>query len=322
MNRFLHSFAVVFISLAVTLAPSPLWACACGCGSFDVQTVVMAAPEGAYPMQGGRPASTRPGGLVYLEYDNANQDQNWSGSRSASSDNNSDKLLRTDFITAGVQYMFNARWGMMAEVPVWNRLFKTVDDNGDTVTLHDTALADIRLRGVYTGFSSAMTSGLTFGVKLPTGDFKAAGFDRDSQIGTGGTDLLLGAYHLGTITRDARWTWFSNVLLDQPVLSAGGYRPGAEGDVLIGASFRGWEFAGLRVSPLAQAIGSLRGRDSGTLAHSGDTGYARLLAGPGLHLAAGRLVADAAVNFPVAQDVNGNQLMAAQYWKLSAGWRF
>ncbi len=43
-----------------------------------------------------------------------------------------------------------------------------------------------------------MSSGLSLGVKLPTGDWTYPNFDRDTSIGTGTTDLLLGGYHLGT----------------------------------------------------------------------------------------------------------------------------
>ena len=39
-----------------------------------------------------------------------------------------------------------------------------------------------------------MSTGLIFGVKLPTGDWKFAGFDRDTEIGSGSTDVLVGGY--------------------------------------------------------------------------------------------------------------------------------
>jgi hypothetical protein len=314
----------LLVALAVLLSsPSPALACSCGCGLFDVQAAAMAADAGGdYPVQSGGPPAARRGGYVFLEYDDVDQNQNWRGSRRASADDNEDKRLRTGFFTLGAQYMFGGSWGAMADLPVWTRGFKTVDDDGNLVSFHDTGIADVRLRAVYTGFSEDRSAGITFGLKLPTGDYKAAGFDRDSQIGTGSTDVLLGAYRTGKLTDDGGLTWFGNLLFDQPALTAGGYRPGAELDALLGAMFRGWEAGGARVSPLAQAIFSARGRDTGTLAHPDDTGYGRLLVGPGVHLSAGRFVADAGVGFPVAQNVNGNQLMAARYWRLSAGWRF
>ena len=75
---------------------------------------------------------------------------------------------------------------------------------------------DIRLEGIYTGFSDDMSSGLTFGVKLPTGDDShndAYGdIDRDSEIGTGSTDVLLGGFHRHRLTRDGSFTWFAQAL--------------------------------------------------------------------------------------------------------------
>ena len=47
---------------------------------------------------------------------------------------------------------------------------------------------------MYTGFSKDMSKGLIFGVKLPTGDYTAANFDRDTQIGTGSTDSSSAAF--------------------------------------------------------------------------------------------------------------------------------
>ncbi len=40
---------------------------------------------------------------------------------------------------------------------------------------------------MYTGFSDDMSKGIIFGLKLPSGSYTAAGFDRDTQIGTGST---------------------------------------------------------------------------------------------------------------------------------------
>jgi hypothetical protein len=48
--------------LAMSLAPRIGWACACGCGVFDVGTGLM-LPEGA-------------GGMVYVNYDYQDQDHN------------------------------------------------------------------------------------------------------------------------------------------------------------------------------------------------------------------------------------------------------
>ncbi len=39
------------------------------------------------------------------------QNKNWSGTSKAPAANNDDKDIRSNFYTAGVQYMFNRDWG-------------------------------------------------------------------------------------------------------------------------------------------------------------------------------------------------------------------
>lgn len=182
--------------LVGVLAPGAAFACACGCGVFDVATSSM-LPEG-------------PGGMAYLNYDYQDQNQNWSGNSYAPAANNGDKEIKTHFMTIGLQYMFNRSWGVQGEVPVWNRTFTTDLNFGaggpDIVSRNWTGLGDIRLKGIYTGFSEDLSSGLTFGVKLPTGS--ASHFDdvvdRDTQISSGSTDLLLGGFHRARFG-DSHW---------------------------------------------------------------------------------------------------------------------
>jgi hypothetical protein len=178
-------------------------ACACGCGVFEVGNPQM------FP--------TDTGGTAYLEYDYMDQNKNWSGTSHAPAANNDDKDIRADFWTAGVQYLFNRKWGVMAEVPYVDRHFETTDeDTGDIVNFNHAAIGDIRLRGIYTGFSPDMSTGVTFGLKLPTGDHSFAGFDPDTSIGSGSTDLLLGAFHSAALTSNAEWDWFVNGQINLP----------------------------------------------------------------------------------------------------------
>ena len=161
-------------SLSLTLTPTPSLACACGCGVFDVGT--------------GKMMPTDVGGTVWLEYDFMDQNQNWSGMSSAPAGNNPDKRIATNFLTAGVQYMFSRSWGVEVEVPYWGRTFKTETDDpnpGDVQSFNHSALGDVRVKGVYTGFSDDMSTGITFGIKLASGDFTYEIFDRDTSIGTG-----------------------------------------------------------------------------------------------------------------------------------------
>src|SRR5208337_4617788 len=99
--------AAVFL---IGLTPSLSWACACGCGVFEVATPSL-LPTGA-------------GGMVWTEYDYMNQYIDWHATTPASGFYNNDKRLETNFVTVGGQYMFNRSWGAMLEVPYWERNYR------------------------------------------------------------------------------------------------------------------------------------------------------------------------------------------------------
>jgi hypothetical protein len=305
--------------LAGMLAPGVVHACACGCGVFDVATSSM-LPNG-------------PGGMAYLQYDFQDQDRNWNGSSQAPSVNNPDKQIETDFITAGLQYMFNSNWGLQLEVPFDYRTFKTVTANPNapnpgvsTATVNWGALGDIRLEGIYTGFLPDQSVGVTFGLKVPTGDWtynNAYGdVDRDSEIGTGSTDILLGGFYRGNITKDEKWDWFAQGLLDMPVLIQAGYRPGVELDTAAGIDYKGFSLGRMRISPVAQVIFSERTSDGGSNANPDNSGYQRILLSPGIefHIHPVKIYAD--VELPVYQNFTGDQLAASVLYKVSASWMF
>ncbi len=120
-----------FIGILFGLSPAAAFACACGCGVFDIGTASL-FPSGS-------------GGVAYLEYDYMNQNKNWSGTSSSASENNTDKQIRTQFYTAGVNYMFNHDWGVMVKVPYWNRDFTTDVGGGDIQTFNSKSVGDIRV---------------------------------------------------------------------------------------------------------------------------------------------------------------------------------
>src|SRR5271170_5176479 len=306
--------------LAGMLAPSLVHACACGCGVFDVATSSM------FPTIGDN-------GMAYLQFDYQDQNRNWSGTSTAPAANNDDKEISTDFVTLGLQYMFNSSWGAQVEVPYDYRSFKTDIGGGDIVTRNWSQLGDIRLEGIYTGFFADQSAGVTFGVKLPTGSFNFDPdvVDRDSQLGTGSTDILLGGFYRGNITKDEKWDWFAQGLLDVPTLIQDQYRPGVEFNSAAGIDYKGFSLGRVRISPVVQAIFSCRTSDTGANA-SGDanddpaggvsSGYQRLMLSPGIefHIHPVKIYAD--VEIPVLQNFTGNQLAAPVLFKVSMSYMF
>jgi hypothetical protein len=290
-------------AVSLMLAPAAAWACACGCGVFEV------GPNMLIPMNMGP--------TLFAEYDFMDQARNWSGTSSAPATANDDKEIKTNFMTVGGRYMVGENWGITAQVPLWNRIFKT-DTGSGVATFEHTALGDVRITAAYSGFSDDMSTNVIVGVKLPTGDYSYAGFDRDTEIGTGSTDILLGLSQTGTITRDGDWTWYGQILWDKPLLKTAGYTPGSEFDGALGIAYSGIAIGGgLQITPYVQAIGSSRIKDRGMDADPPNTGYDRIMLSPGIAIATDKWKIYADVEFPVYQYMNGDQLVAHQLFKLA-----
>src|SRR5471030_2466216 len=82
-------------SLLILFAPAlpRARACACGCGVYEVGT------DSMFPHDTGQ--------MFFLENDFQDQNRNWHGAATAPAANNPDQDIRTDFVTAGLQSMFN-----------------------------------------------------------------------------------------------------------------------------------------------------------------------------------------------------------------------
>jgi hypothetical protein len=300
LRQFGASLAPVILC-GILAAPSPALACACGCSVFEVGTSSL-LPSG-------------PGGTVFLEYDLLDQTKNWSGSSSAPKADNDDKHIRSNFYVAGGQYMFNDEWGVMAELPYTER-FQASADSGAVESSSHSSIGDARLMGVYSGFSPDMSSGVVFGVKLPTGDHNFAGFDTDVQIGSGSTDLLLGGYHSGELNTTGDWVWYAQALWQHEVATREHYVPGSERNASLGISYNDWSVGDVRIAPIVQALYSGRGHDTGDAGDPSNTGYDRALVAPGISFATQDWTLYADVELPVWQHVTGNQLIAPAAFKV------
>jgi len=269
------------------------------------------------------------GRTFFLEDDFQDQTQNWSGSSRAPTADNPDRDIRTNFATAGFQAMFNRSWGVQLSVPYESRHFETTGGatGADPVSLDWSGPGDLRIRGIYTGFSPDLSSGLTFGLKLPTGSFThndAFGdIDRDTEIGSGSTDVLLGGFSRGDLAAGHGWSWFAQADLDLPEFARDQYRPGLEVDAAAGMYHRGWTIGTATITPMAQVKVSARARDSGARATIPvASGFRRILIAPGIEWDMHPVAVYADVEVPVYQHFIGNQLSAPVLFKLSASYMF
>jgi hypothetical protein len=300
---------------ALALLPSIGRACACGCGIYEVGTGSM-VPTGS-------------GVSTFLDYNYQDQDRNWSGDSRAPAADNPDRDIRTSAFTYGFQDMFSRSWGIRLEVPYEVRHFETVSDapGSPLADLNFRGLGDIRIEGIYTGLSPDLSTGLVFGVKLPTGSFThndAAGdIDRDTEIGSGSTDLLLGAYRRFNLGTDYGWSGILQGVVDIPVLTQAQYRPGVEGDAAVGVYYNGLSIGRMRISPVGLLKISVRGSDSGAGAASPvASGFERLLVAPGVELDWHPLKVYGDIELPLLEHVTGNQLTAPVLVRLSVAYMF
>ncbi len=186
---------------------------------------------------------------------------------------------KTQTVTAAVNYNSDA-WGVSVQVPYLDRTHATngVTNNGGAdyganyTTSSGGGIGDLRVIGRYNGFSADNTTGLIAGIKLPTGGTNAnfnegagAGTPLDSglQLGTGSTDIILGAFTSGLISSLG---WFVqgtaqhaiSPLADEP---SGTYRPGDTYSLNTGIRHAGF---GAKFTPMLQLNIVRRTADQGT----------------------------------------------------------
>jgi len=270
---------------------------------------------------------TGAGAEAYLEYDFQDQNQNWSGGSRAPAADNPDKDIRTSWCTLGYQDMFNRSWGVRLELPYEERHFVTTGGatGGDIVAMNFSGVGDVRIEGIYTGFSPDLSRGLSFGLKLPTGSHTLndayGDVDRDTEIGSGSTDILLGGFT--RFDAGAGWSGFTQALLEIPALTQVHYRPGTELDLALGAYYGALGFGRLKVSPVGQIKLSVRSRDTGAnSAKPVASGFARVLASPGLEMDLHPLKVYADVELPLYYHFTGNQMAAKTLLRISVSAMF
>ena len=320
MKYLSQSLHAALLLVALLLSTREASACACGCSTYTVGT--------------GNNFPDGPGGMVWTEYDYVGQSQNWSGLGPSAAGNNPHKLIETSWLQGGFQYFFNEKWGASVVVPSANRIVRAESEDGMEVQQGEAATApktftkqwwgigDLRLNGYYTGFSPDMSTGVNLGMKFATGNWTVPDIDRDNQIGTGSTDILVGFFHRHRITMDAKWSWFADAQLDAPVITQAGYTPGLQFNGTAGVYYTGLKLGGVKIRPLGQMLFVNRASDSGPAADPRNTGYQQLSLSPGIEFdfKKVRLYADA--ELPVMNNVVGNQLIAPCTVKVIASYLF
>jgi hypothetical protein len=234
-------------------------------------------------------------------------------------------------LVATFSHNFASGWGVSVTAPVVDR---------DHLHLHNhrgaqlpeewsfTEVGDVRVVGRYQlpvlgDPLKPATSGLLFGLKLPTGKTDVANSagsvaERSLQPGTGTTDLILGGYyHQQLPAQDL--SWFTQVQYQHALNQHDEFRPGAQLGVDVGIR----QGVGDKLGALLQLNMAVKRRDSGNEAEPEDSGSRQVFISPGLSYA----VTDSMQVYgfyqqPIYQNVNGVQLVARRAFMVGLSGRF
>jgi hypothetical protein len=194
-----------------------------------------------------------------------------------------------------LDYSVDQKWNVALDLPLVMRDHThTLDAAGSFLEQQAkfNGMGDVRVLGKYK-FDSAehhAGSGMSFGIKLPTGEINKTMtpqdptappgtpylLDRSSQPGTGSTDLLLGAYYHRD-TENSPWGWFVSGQLQSAVNTRDNYRPGNSLNLDMGAHYA---FAPT-LTGLLQLNTQFKNRDTGLNANPTSGGHSLSLS-PGL----------------------------------------
>lgn len=305
-------------ALAVVTGPVPGFGCSvCGCSLSSDWTAQ------GYSMMPGLQADVR------YEYYRQSELRSGTGvvDRAALPSPNDEEIQQSTLnrnIWLDLDYVGSASWGVTIQVPYHDRFHSTIAPGDvDVSTSQASGLGDLRIVGRVQKSGLRTSYGLQFGLKLPTGRFDqnfAAGpqagelLDRGLQLGTGTTDVLVGASYF---TRPfVAVGCFAQVMLDQPLNSREDYRPGPSLAFNSGIRFltTGW------LTPQVQLNVRWEGRETGSNSDRDNSGSTVIHLSPGVTADLGtRVHAFAFVQLPLYQRVNGLQLEPR--WLLSAGFR-
>lgn len=232
-----------------------------------------------------------------------------------------DTLNRNTWL--GLDYVGQARWALSAQLPNFDRYHRTLAA-GDTEVSESRAagIGDLRVLARYQSFSMYRSYGFQFGLKLPTGRFDqnfATGpqagerLDRGLQLGTGTTDLLLGASYFRRPS--AHFGWFAQFTADQPLSERRGFLPSANLAANTGVRY----LNRTNFTPQLQFNVRWDAREHGPEGDGPNSGGVLAYASPGVTYSTGsQSSAFVFIQLPAYRRVNGYQL--EPHSMVSMGW--
>lgn len=230
-------------------------------------------------------------------------------------------------VTASLDYSPNKDWGVNVSMPWFDRSHATIaEGDTDVSTSHDSGIGDLRIVARYSGFDAQRATGLLFGVKLPTGNtddrFETGPqqgeiVDRGLQLGSGTTDVIVGAYHFGAFNRS--WSYFGQITAQQALNSHDGFKPGTGLNVNLGVRYNLSE----TFVPQLQINARAEKREQGVNADIDNSGATLVYLSPGVTWNPTRKFSVFAfVQAPMYQRVNGLQIEATRFVSVGMHYHF
>lgn len=316
----MNALSKISFAVALSVGTASAWACAsCGCSlSSDWES------------QG---FSSSAGWRLDLRYDRINQNQVRSGTAAVNTwplaGHEQELNTLNQYVSATLDYASDADWGVNVQVPMVIRSHATNGfnfDGTDAGTSQFSKVGDVKVIGRYQGLTPERNLGVQFGVKLPTGRFNLpfnggaiAGqpLDRGLQPGTGTTDLILGVHHFSSLSQ--KWDYFSQAVVQIPLNSRDGYRPGSAINANLGFRYMGFE----RFTPQIQLNARVAAKDSGPNASPDDSGGQTLYLSPGVTAKlTDKVKVYGFVQLPLYQNLNGYQLAPKATFTLGTRFEF
>ncbi len=245
-----------------------------------------------------------------------------------------EQFTRSTTLTSTLDYTNGESWGVSVSAPVIKRSHATLGTGSDGTTFDPangayvsqiSGVGDVKVLARYFGLTASKNVGLQFGLKLPTGKTNQVAADGTTavdpglQLGTGTTDLILGAYTFDNLSQN--WSYFTQALmqsaLNQSTINNQSYRPGNSVNFNAGVRYEGFE----SVRPTLQINTRFVVRDSGLAADTYATGGTLVYLSPGAVIPITDKVAiHTNLQLPIYQNLNGIQL--APTYIFSAGIHF
>jgi outer membrane putative beta-barrel porin/alpha-amylase len=273
-------------------------------------------------MWGTQGVPVEPGAArVDMRFEYINQNQLRSGTRRISQAEDTADTTELRTINRNLQttfdYALSKSWALSAAMPIIDRAHSHIADPTGAATPEQwnfTRIGDLRLLGLYSFDNQAtpfVNSGLTFGVKLPTGDYRVRNADgttaeRALQPGTGSTDAIAGAFYAAPgFGEDSSW-WIQG-LVQQAIQTRDDFRPGTQLQLNLGYRHPLTE----SLQGLLQLNTLVKARDSGANAEPDLSGSKSVFLSPGLSYALTHEVqVYGFLQLPLYRYVNGIQLSA------------